>query len=179
MSGPNTWKIDGSHTNVEFAVRHLMVSTVRGRFGTVEGTLVLDRERPEGSLVDVTIDVASIDTRNEQRDNHLRSGDFFDAESYPHITFKSTSVVPAGDEKYAVHGDLTIRGVTHPVTLDAEVHGFNTSPWGKHVVGLEGKTTISRKQFGLEWNVALETGGVMVGDEVRISLDLEAIEEVA
>lgn len=179
MSGPSSWKIDGSHANVEFAVRHLMVSTVRGRFGTVEGTLVLDREHPANSHVDVSIDVASIDTRNEQRDGHLRSGDFFDAGTFPHITFKSTSVVPTGGERFKVNGDLSIRGVTHPVTLDTEVIGFNTSPWGKHVVGFEGKTTISRKQWGLEWNVALETGGVMVSDEVRITLDFEAIEEVA
>lgn len=179
MSGPSTWKIDGTHTNVEFAVRHLMVSTVRGRFGTVEGTLLLDREHPANSHVDVTIDVASIDTRNEQRDGHLRSADFFDVENHPHLTFKSTSIVPAGGEKFKVHGDLSIRGVTHPVTLDAEVLGFNTSPWGKHVVGFEGKTTISRKQWGLEWNVALETGGVMVSDDVRITLEFEAIEEAA
>ena len=130
MAGPSTWKIDGSHSNVEFAVRHLMVSTVRGRFGAVEGTLVLDRDHAANSHVDVTIAVASIDTRNEQRDGHLRSADFFDAENHPHITFRSTSVVPAGGETYKVHGDLSIRGVTHPVTLDAQVE-----PGGEQLVG--------------------------------------------
>lgn len=179
MSGPSTWKIDGSHNNVEFAVRHLMVSTVRGKFGEVDGTLTLDREHPAASHVDVTINVASIDTGNEQRDTHLRSADFFDVDTHPHLTFRSTSIAPVGGEKYKVTGDLTIRGVTHSVTLDAEVIGFNKSPWGHNVVGFEGKTTISRKAWGLEWNVALETGGVMVSDEVRISLDFEAIEHAA
>ncbi len=177
MSGQGTWKIDGSHHNVEFAVRHLMVSTVRGRFGAVDGTLVLDQDHPANSHVDVTIDVASIDTRNEQRDQHLRSGDFFDSEAHPHITFKSSSVDVAGGDKYKVHGDLAIRGISHPVTLDAEVLGFNTSPWGNHVVGFESKVTISRKQWGLEWNVALEAGGVVISDEVRITLEFEAIKQ--
>jgi polyisoprenoid-binding protein YceI len=177
MSGPSTWKIDSSHTNVGFAVRHLMVSTVRGRFTGVSGTLVLDREHPANSHIDVLVEIASVDTDNEMRDNHLKSAEFFEAEKYPHMTFVSTKVDSAGGDHYHVHGDLTIKGVTRPVVLDAEVTGFNRSPYGFNVVGFEAKTKINRTDFGLGWNAALETGGVVVSEEVRITLDIEAREE--
>ena len=156
-----------------------MVSTVRGRFTGVAGTLVLDREHPADSHIDVTVDIASVDTDNEMRDNHLRSGDFFEAEKYPHMTFVSTNVEGVGGDRYHVHGNLTIKGVTHPVVLDAEVTGFNRSPYGFNVVGFEAKTKINRGDFGLGWNAALETGGVLVSEEVRITLDIEAREETA
>ncbi|MCX5986894.1 MAG: YceI family protein [Chloroflexi bacterium] len=169
MSGPSTWKIDSSHTNVGFAVRHLLARTARGPLTGVAGTLVLDREPP----------ATSVDTDNEMRDNHLRSGDFFEAEKYPHMTFVSTKVEGAGGDRYHVHGDLTIKGVTRAVVLDAEVTGFNRSPYGFNVVGFEAKTKINRGDFGLGWNTALETGGVIVGEEVRITLDIEACEETA
>ena len=154
-----------------------MVSTVRGRFTGVSGTLVLDREHPAKSHVDVLVEIASADTDNEMRDNHLRSGDFFQAEKYPHMTFVSTKVKGAGGDRYHVHGDLTIKGVTRAVVIDAEVTGFNRSPYGFNVAGLEAKTTINRTDFGLGWNAVLETGGVVVSEEVRITLDIEAREE--
>ena len=171
----STWNIDQSHSLAEFSVRHMMVSTTRGQFGTITGNLQLDESDLTNSSVDVTIDVASITTRDEKRDEHLRSADFFDVATFPAITFKSTRVEGKGDD-YKVHGDLTIRGVTRPVVLDTEFNGFGTSPWGQSVAGFEAKTEISRKDFGLEWNVALETGGVLVGDKVKIDVDLEALD---
>lgn len=168
-----TWNIDASHSLAEFSVRHMMVSTTRGQFQDVTGTLQLDESDLTKSTVDATINVNSITTRDEKRDGHLRSADFFDAESFPTITFKSTSVTKKGDD-YIVAGDLTIRGVTRPVELKAEFNGFNTTPWGNRVAGFSADTEISRKDFGLEWNVALETGGVLVGDKVKIHLEVEA-----
>jgi polyisoprenoid-binding protein YceI len=169
-----TWAIDPSHSEVGFAVKHMMVSSTKGRFAEFGGAIVLDEADVTRSRVDVEIAVASINTRDEKRDAHLRSADFFDADAFPTITFRSTRVEPAGPDRLRVLGDLTIRGVTRPVVLNVEVNGRNHTPWGGEVIGYEASTKISRKDFGLTWNVALETGGVVVGDEVKISLDVEA-----
>ena len=177
MSTPTTavgtWTIDASHSLAEFSVRHMMVSTTRGQFQNISGTLTLDENDLTKSSVEATIDVKSLTTRDEKRDGHLLSPDFFDVEKFPTITFKSTSVTKSGDD-YVVTGDLTIHGVTRSVDLKTEFNGFNTTPWGGRVVGFSADTEISRKDFGLEWNVALETGGVLVGDKVKIHLEVEA-----
>lgn len=169
-----TWSIDPVHSQVDFGVRHMMISTVRGTFGELEGTIYLDEDDLTNSSVEVSIDAASIDTRNEDRDNHLRSGDFLNVEEHPTLRFESRSVEPAGDG-FVVQGDLTIRGVTREVTLEAEELGRGTDPWGNPRVGFRADTRINRKDFGLTWNQALETGGVLVGDEVKISLEVQAI----
>jgi polyisoprenoid-binding protein YceI len=177
MSAPTTavgtWSIDVSHSLAEFSVRHMMVSTTRGQFQNVSGTLTLDESDLTKSKVEATIDVKSLSTRDEKRDGHLMSADFFDADNFPTITFTSTSVAKKGDD-YIVTGDLTIHGTTRSVDLKTEFNGFNTTPWGGRVVGFSADTEISRKDFGLEWNVALETGGVLVGDKVKIHLEVEA-----
>jgi polyisoprenoid-binding protein YceI len=169
-----TYALDPAHTTAEFIVRHMMISKVRGRFTSVAGTI----EVPEGgglpTAVDVTIDAASIDTREEQRDAHLRSADFLEAEKFGQITFRSTSVDGNGDA-FKVRGDLTIHGVTRDVVLDATFEGRGSDPWGNERIGYEAHAKISRKDFGLGWNQALETGGVIVGDEVKIELNVEAI----
>lgn len=172
-----TWSIDPSHTLVEFGVKHMMVTTVKGRFTGVEGTIVVNEENPAESRTDVTIDAASITTGNEQRDAHLRSADFLDAEEFPAITFTSTAVRPTSATTFEVTGDLTIRGTTRPVTLDVELNGRGTSPYGQEVAGLSATTTINRQDFGLNWNVALEAGGVLVGPTAKIAIELEAIRQ--
>lgn len=174
QAGTTTWTIDAAHSQVEFGVRHMMISTVKGYFPGISGTITLDEETPSASSVEVTLDAASIDTRNKDRDAHLRSGDFFDVESHPTLTFRSTSVERSGDDLTVV-GDLTIRGVTRPVTLKAEELGRGIDPWGNPRVGFQARTTISRKDFGLTWNQALEAGGVLVGDEIRISIEVQAV----
>ncbi len=170
----STWQIDPAHTGVEFAVRHMMISTVKGRFGDVSGTIVLDEDDIAGSSVEVEIGVASIDTRQEQRDDHLRSADFFDVENHPKITFRSRRVEPQGDGKFRVIGDLTIRGVTKEVVLEATDEGRGKDPWGNEKSAFSAQTVIDRRDFGLTWNAALETGGVLVGNEVKISLEVQA-----
>src|SRR5439155_4499724 len=169
-----TWKIDPVHSHVEFAVKHLMISTVKGRFADVEGTIVVDEANPANSRVEVKIATAGVDTREPQRDAHLRSADFFDAERHPYLTFASTRVEPQGDGEFTIYGDLTIRGVTRPVALEGEFLGTNKSPYGFQVAGFSAKTKLNRKDYGLNWNAALETGGVLVGDEVKISIEIEA-----
>ncbi|HEX6644327.1 MAG TPA: YceI family protein [Gemmatimonadales bacterium] len=171
----STWEIDPAHTDVGFAVKHLMISTVRGRFASVRGTIRLDEEDLAGSAVEVEIDAASIDTRQEQRDAHLRSGDFFDVEAYPLITFRSRSVEADGDGRFKVTGDLTIHGVTREVVLDARDEGRGVDPWGNHKAAFTAETRIDRRDFGLGWNQALETGGVLVANEIRITLDVQAV----
>ena len=170
------WKIDPSHTHAEFAVRHLMISTVKGRFADVQGTVYTDESDPARSSVEVAIGVPSIDTREPQRDAHLRSGDFFDAESHPHITFRSTRVEGAG-ETFKLFGDLTIRGVTREVVLDVTAEGRGVDPWGGERAGFSATTKIKRSDFGLTWNQLLETGGVAVGDDVKISIDAELVRQ--
>ncbi|NWJ47922.1 MAG: YceI family protein [Chloroflexi bacterium] len=170
-----TWAIDTSHTNAAFAVKHLMISTVRGRFGAVAGTIEFDPANPTAATVEATADVTSIDTRDEKRDGHLKSPDFFDVENYPTITLKSKKVDVAGENEFKVTSDLTIHGITKEVVFDVEFLGTANGPWGDHRAAFTAKTSVSRKDFGLNWNVALETGGVLVGDKVTIELEVEAL----
>ena len=174
-----TWDFDLSHSSVNFHVRHLMVSKVHGRFQTWGGSLVLDDQDITRSRVDVTIDAASVDTKEEKRDAHLRSADFFDAEKFPQLTFKSTAVKKISDEEIEVTGDLTIRGETKPIVLKVETNGQVKDPWGGTRTGFSAKGSISRKEFGLHWNALLETGGVVVGDKIEITLEIEAIQKAA
>ena len=168
------WKIDPTHSHAQFSVRHMMVANVRGEFTKFSATVTLDETDLTRSQVEAVLQTASIDTRDEKRDAHLRSADFFDAEKNPTITFRSTSVKKISDEEATVAGELTIRGVTRPVTLQVEgPTAAAKTPWGGIKRGVSATTKISRKEFGLEWNAVLETGGVLVGDEVKISLELE------
>jgi polyisoprenoid-binding protein YceI len=169
------WQIDNTHSQVTFSVRHMMVSTVKGQFKVLSGKLEIDEQHPQNSWVEAEVDATSIDTRDERRDGHLRSPDFFDAAHYPTITFKSTNVEAVGDHEYRVTGDLTIHGVTRQVTFDAEYSGQLKDPYGMQRAGLSAKATINRKDFGLNWNQALESGGVLVGDKVTIEIDLAAV----
>jgi len=173
-STAQTWTLDPAHSQVEFGVRHMMISTVRGTFREMEGTLFIDEDDPGSSLVEVEIDAASIDTRNDDRDTHLRSEDFFAVESFPTLTFKSREVKQEGDELQIV-GDLTIKDQTREVVLEGEELGRGTDPWGNPRVGFRAETAINRKDFGLTWNQALESGGFLVGDKVTISLEVQAI----
>jgi polyisoprenoid-binding protein YceI len=173
-----TWQIDPAHTNVEFSLKHLMISTVRGRFGAVSGTIVLDEANPAASTVTAEIDATSIDTRQEQRDAHLRSADFFDVENHPTLRFRSTSVTKSGDG-FDVAGELTIRDVTRPVVLHATDEGRGGDPWGGERAAFSATTSIDRRDFGLTWNQALETGGVLVSNDIRISLEVQAVKQAA
>ena len=167
------WQIDAAHSNVEFGVRHLMISTVKGRFGDVAGLVTIDPDDPRAVGVDVTINTASIDTRQEQRDNHLRSADFFDAEKFPVITFRGTRVEGDTDKKFRLFGDLTIKDVTREIALEVEKEGEGNDPWGNLRTAFSAQTKIDRRDFGLTWNQVLEAGGVVVGDEIKISIDVE------
>jgi polyisoprenoid-binding protein YceI len=171
------WQIDASHSAVHFSVRHMMISKARGTFEQFEGTIEADEENPTGATVDVKIDAASINTKDANRDNHLRSPDFLNAETFPHITFKSTRLEQIDAEHAKLYGELTIRDVTKPVVLDVEYQGQAKSPWGTTSAGFSASTTINRKDFGLTWNVGLETGGVLVGDEVTIDIELELVKQ--
>jgi len=170
---PGVYDLDQAHTTVEFIARHLMITKVRGRFGSFTGSVQV-AEVPEESTVQVTIDASSVDTNQTQRDEHLRSADFLDVEHFPTLEFKSTSVALDGDD-WKVTGDLTIHGATHPVVLDVEFDGANTTPWGTQAVAFSASTEIDREDFGLTYNQALETGGVVVGKKVRIELSVEAV----
>jgi polyisoprenoid-binding protein YceI len=168
-----SYDIDPAHSGAQFAVKHMMVSTVRGEFGKLAGSVAIDDKDLKGSSVEATIDASSITTHQEQRDAHLRSPDFFDVAKYPIITFKSTEVKKAGNGKYKVLGNLTMHGVTKPVILDVESPGLEVKdPYGKMKRGAVATTKLNRKDFGLNWNKALEAGGVLVGDAVNITLDL-------
>lgn len=171
------WTLDPTHTQANFSARHMMVSTVRGSFRKVDGFLNFDPANPADAVVEATIDVASMDSTGvEQRDQHLLSADFLDAEKYPTITFKSTRVEPNSDNTEAkVYGNLTIKDVTKEVVLNVEFHGQGTTPYGQEIVGFEADTKINREQFGLTWNVALETGGWLVGNDIKIGIDAEFI----
>ncbi len=171
------WVIDDSHSYVGFSARHMMISTVRGQFHKVHGTVDFNENEPTLSTVNVEIETASVDTRDEKRDGHLKSPDFFDVETYPVMTFKSKRVEQTGDNTGKLTGDLTIANVTREVILNVEYNGVSTSPWGSQSAGFSGTTKISRKEWGLEWNVALETGGVLVGDEIKIDIELEIIKQ--
>ena len=172
--GTTTWKIDPAHTQAEFSVKHLMIATVRGHFGNVNGTVTIENDDPTTAKIDVSIDATSLDTRDEKRDAHLRSPDFFNVEKYPTITFKSTKVERSGDD-FRVTGDLTIAGVTRPVTLQVEEGGRARDPWGNEKAGFSATTKIKRSEFGLTWNVALEAGGVLVGDDIKISIEAQLV----
>ncbi len=173
------WIIDGSHSIVEFSVKHLMITTTKGRFQNVTGKGEFDEATPEKSWIEATIETASVNTNDEKRDGHLRAADFFDSENFPLMTFKSNKVEKISDEEYRITGNLTIRDVTQPVTLQAEYAGQVKSPFGDTRSAFSARTSISRKDFGLNWNMALESGGVMVSDKVQISLDVELIAQEA
>ena len=174
-----TWNIDTSHSGAHFSVRHMVISKVRGAFERFTGVIELGEANPAASKVSVSIDATSINTHEPKRDAHLRSADFFDVEKYPELTFVSTKVEKVGDAEYRVTGDLTIHGVTKEVVLDAESLGVNKDPWGNDRIGFAATTSINRKDFGLSWNQALETGGVLVGEKIEISLDVQAVKAAA
>ncbi|AKV03355.1 hypothetical protein AKJ09_10018 [Labilithrix luteola] len=169
------WLIDSVHTHVGFSVKHMMVTTVRGQFKSYRGDVRLDPKDFTRSTFAGEIDVASIETGNADRDAHLRTNDFFDVQNHPKITFKSTSIEAKGDSEYVVHGDLQIRGVTQPVALEVEYLGTSKNPYGKTVAGVSVRGTINRKDFGVSFNALLETGGVAVGEKVKLELDVEAV----
>jgi polyisoprenoid-binding protein YceI len=174
LAAPSEWVIDASHTGVGFSVRHMMVSTVRGEFQKVSGSVFLDENDLTQSSVNVNIDPASINTRDAKRDGHLKSPDFFDVQKFPTLTFKSTKVEKAKSGKLKVTGDLTLHGVTRPVTLEVDsIAKAQKNPWGQWVRGISATGKINRKDFGLNWNQALEAGGLLVGDEVTLSIDAE------
>jgi len=172
-----TWKIDTAHTQIEFSVRHMMISKVRGQFKTFDGTVELNPANLAASRVTGTVEAASIDTREAQRDGHLLSADFFDAEKYPQLSFASTRIEPAGSDQYKVYGNLTIKDVTREVAFDVTDEGRAQDPWGNQRWGVSATTKINRKDFNLGWNVVLETGGWLVGDEVTISAEVELVKQ--
>ena len=177
MSTPDipagTWTIDPSHSEVGFSVRHLMVSKVKGTFESFSGAVEISDDLLASSVT-ASVDLSSINTRDAQRDEHLRSGDFFEVATYPELTFASTSVAPAGDG-YRVTGDLTIKGTTRSVDLDLEFHGIHPDPWGGTRAGFSASTSISRKEFGVDFQIPMDGGGVVVGDKVEISLEVQAV----
>jgi polyisoprenoid-binding protein YceI len=174
----STWNIDTAHSNAQFKVKHMMISNVKGEFTSVKGSLQLNEADITKSSVEATIDATTINTREPQRDTHLKSPDFFDVEKFPELTFKSTGIAKSGEAELAVEGDLTIHGVTRKVTFEVEGPSVATKdPWGNLRIGLEATTKINRKDFGLVWNGVLETGGILVGEEVTITLDVEFVKQ--
>jgi polyisoprenoid-binding protein YceI len=173
-----TWQIDPVHSTAQFKVKHLMISNVKGEFTSIKGTLQLDSSDVTKSSLEVAIDANSINTREPQRDAHLKSADFFDVEKFPNISFQSSKVSKEQSGEFAVEGDLTIHGVTRKVTLDVEAPSTpQKDPWGGLRIGIEATTKINRKDFGLVWNATLETGGFMVGDEVTVALDVQFVKQ--
>ena len=171
-----TWNLDPVHSVAEFKVKHMMISNIKGQFTGVTGALTLDENNLAGSRVEATIDASTINTREPQRDAHLKSADFFDVDQFPALSFRSTQVKPTGDDVLAVNGDLAIHGVTRQVTFQVEgPTAAGKDPWGKTRIGLSATTKINRKDFGLTWNAVLETGGILVGDDVTITLELEFV----
>jgi polyisoprenoid-binding protein YceI len=176
QAASSTWNIDPVHSVAEFKVKHMMISNVKGHFTGVKGVLTLDETNPTNSRLEATIDAASITTRDAQRDAHLKSADFFDVEKFPVLSFKSTRVSRAADGELAVAGELTIHGITRNVVFAVENPTPPAKdPWGNTRIGLSASTKINRKDFGLNWNAALETGGILVGDEVTITLDVQFV----
>ncbi len=169
-----TWTIDPTHTRLGFVARHAMVTKVRGAFTDFEGSLTLDGANPSASSISLTAQLASVDTGTADRDAHLRSADFFDVENNPTMTFTSTSVKQSDDDEFVLVGDLTIKGVTRSVEVEVELDGIVTDPFGNTRAGFEGEAEISRKDFGLTWNVPLDAGGVLVSDKIKIQLDVSA-----
>ena len=176
-SGARTaWKLDPAHTLVEFSAKHLMISTVKGRISDVDGVIYVDQNEPFNSSVEVTMNAATLDTRIEQRDQHLRSGDFLDVEKFPVIKFRSTDI--QGDEQnFKLTGDLTIRDITRPITLDVTFEGQTKDPWGGERMGFSATGKLDRRDFGLTWNVILESGGLTVSNDIKIHLEVEAIKQ--
>jgi polyisoprenoid-binding protein YceI len=175
VAGAKTaWKLDPTHTTVEFSAKHLMISTVKGRITDIEGTIYTNENDPKSSSVEATLKAASIDTRTDQRDQHLRSADFLHVEQYPEIKFRSTRI-EGSKQEFKLTGDLTIRDVTRPITLDVTFEGQTKDPWGGERVGFSASGKFDRREFGLTWNMLLETGGLTVGNEIKINLEVEAI----
>jgi polyisoprenoid-binding protein YceI len=176
QTATSTWNLDPVHSVAEFKVKHMMISNVKGQFTGISGTLTYDEQEITNSRVEATIDTASINTGDAQRDAHLKSADFFEVEKYPVTTFRSTGIKRTGDDELAVTGDLTMHGVTRQVVFDVEgPTPAGKDPWGNTRVGLSATTKINRKDFGLSWNAALETGGILVGEEVTITLDVQFV----
>ena len=173
ITGTATWNLDAAHSKVAFKVKHLMISTVRGHFNDIKATVEVDESNPASAKVEVTIGTASIDTSNEQRDGHLRSPDFFDAENHPTITFAGKRLEKGGSADFRLVGDLTVRGVTREIALDVTDEGRGQDPWGGTRAGFTITGKLNRGDFGLTWNAALETGGVLVGKDITITLDLQ------
>jgi polyisoprenoid-binding protein YceI len=176
IPAPGIWNIDPAHSDIEFSVRHMMISKVRGRFREFSGTLQIAPD-PLQSRVEAVVHAASIDTGDEDRDRHLRSPDFLDVERYPHITFRSTAIEPTEGDRWRVIGDLTIKDVTRPVALGVELGGAGIDPWGNPRTGFVGRTEINREEFGISWNHALEAGGFLVGKVVSVEIDAEAVRQ--
>jgi polyisoprenoid-binding protein YceI len=176
----NHWNIDAAHSGINFSIRHMVVSKVRGRFGSYTGAVTLDEADLTRSVVEATIDASSIDTGTAARDAHLRSADFFDVEKFPQLRFRSKRIekVAVADDQYRVIGDLSIRDVTREVTLEVEYGGSAKDPWGNQRVAFAAKTSLDRKDFGLGWNQVLEAGGVLVGDRVEVELEIQAVKAV-
>jgi polyisoprenoid-binding protein YceI len=173
-----TWAVDPAHSRVGFAVKHLGIATVRGTFENFSGTLVVGDDIATASA-SATIEAASVNTAEEQRDAHLRSPDFFDAETFPQLTFASKTITPVDDETFTIAGELTLHGVTNPITLTAVVQGLETDPWGNERVGLEITGKLSRGDYGMKFNQALGSGNVLVSDQVKLSLDVSAVKQAA
>jgi polyisoprenoid-binding protein YceI len=180
QAGTSTWRLDPAHSSVEFSVKHMMMTTVRGRFKSVTATLTADEEHPEGCCVDAELEVESIDTGMADRDAHLRGPDFFDAANHPKIIFKSKRLEGDFDregDEFRVIGDLTMRGQTMEVVLRCEFQGRGKDPWGKERAGFSGHTELDRREWGLRWNQAIETGGVLVANKVRIEVEVQFVKE--
>ena len=171
------WKLDPTHSSVEFSAKHMMFTTVKGRFADIDGTVTVNGDSPADASVDVTMKAASIDTRTDARDQHLRSADFLDVDRYPEVTFKSTKIDGSHD-RFSLTGDLTIRDVTRPVTLDVTYEGAGNDPWGGRRMGFSASGKFDRRDFGLTWNQALEAGGVLVSNEIKIQIDVQLVPSV-
>lgn len=168
------WAVDASHSSVDFSIRHMMISKVKGTFHSYEANIEADPEDLTSASISFSIDLASIDTRNNDRDNHLKSGDFFDVEQFPKMTFNATKITKTGEGEYEVSGDLSLHGVTRTESFDVTYEGGGKNPWGVEVVGYNVEGKIKRSDYGLTYNAALETGGVLIGDEVKVSLEIQA-----
>lgn len=168
------WVVDQSHSSLDFTIKHMMIAKVKGTFHSFEANIEADPSDLTSANIQLSIDLASIDTRNEDRDNHVRSADFFDVEQFPKMTFQSTNIVKKSDDEYAVTGDLTLHGVTRPETFTVTFEGAGKDPWGNEKVGFSGTGIVKRSDYGLTYNAVLETGGVLIGDEVKFTVEIEA-----
>lgn len=173
----SSWAVDAAHSSIDFSVKHMMVSTVRGTFHDFEAKIEADPADLTTADIEFSIDVASLDTRNQDRETHLKSADFFDAENHPKMTFTATKIVKQGDDEYDITGDLTVRGTTRSETFHATFEGQGKNPWGQEVAGFSAEGKINRQDYGLTWNAALETGGVLVADQVKIHIQVEATKQ--